>query len=183
MTTINKAEALPEPWLRGTFSGLPVLERALLHSLQMAQEDIRKWCGDLTNLEMHARPCELPSVAFQLRHIARSLDRFCTYAEAAALTPEQLAALALETGEPGTRDAIFREFEESLDKTRRRLQTIIRQPLDLPVAIGRKRLPTTLGGLLVHAAEHTQRHVGQAITTSKVIRAQRDRQCDPSSPA
>jgi uncharacterized damage-inducible protein DinB len=53
------------------------------------------------------------------------------------------------------------------------LDQIIRQPLDAPLAIGRKRLPTTLGGLLVHAAEHTQRHVGQAITTAKVILAQR----------
>jgi hypothetical protein len=73
----------------------------------------------------------------------------------------------------GTRDSIFAELEASLDSTRRRLDEIIRNPLDSPIAIGRKRLPTTLGGLLVHAAEHTQRHVGQAITTAKVILGQR----------
>lgn len=174
---------MSEPWLRGTLTDLPPIERALVHSLQMAQEDIAKWCGNLDDQELHARPLELPSVAFQIRHIAGSLDRFCTYAEGAPLTPDQLAALAAEMEGAGTRNSIFREFEESLEKTRRRLDAIVRRPLDLPVAIGRKRLPTTLGGLLVHAAEHTQRHVGQAITTAKVIRVHRDRQCDPSSPA
>jgi uncharacterized damage-inducible protein DinB len=73
----------------------------------------------------------------------------------------------------GTRDAIFSELEASLETTRRRLDGIMRQPLETPIAIGRKRLATTLTGLLVHAAEHTQRHVGQAITTAKVILAQR----------
>ena len=73
----------------------------------------------------------------------------------------------------GTRDSIFSELEASLETTRRRLEEILRQPLDTPISIGRKHLPTTLTGLLVHAAEHTQRHVGQAITTAKVILAQR----------
>ena len=84
---------------------------------------------------------------------------------------------------PGPGETIFKELSESLETTRRRLDAIIRQPLDLPIKIGRKGLPTTLAGLLIHAAEHTQRHVGQAITTAKVILAQRGPRCDPSSPA
>jgi uncharacterized damage-inducible protein DinB len=164
---------MTEPWLQGTLTEFPVIQRALLHSLQMAQEDTAKWCGSLDHREIHARPLGLPSVAFQLRHIARSLDRFSTYAEGNPLTQDQLAALASEMENSGTRDAIFRELEASLDNTRRRLDAIVRQPLETPIAIGRKRLPTTLGGLLVHAAEHTQRHVGQAITTAKVLVAQR----------
>jgi hypothetical protein len=36
--------------------------------------------------------------------------------------------------------------------------------------VGRRRLPTTVLGLLVHIAEHTQRHVGAIIATSKVVR-------------
>jgi uncharacterized damage-inducible protein DinB len=112
-------------------------------------------------------------VAFQLRHIARSLDRFCCYAEGKPLTEQQLADLASEMENSGTSDSIFSELEAGLETTRRRLDGIMRQPLETPIAIGRKRLPTTLTGLLVHAAEHTQRHVGQAITTAKVILAQR----------
>jgi uncharacterized damage-inducible protein DinB len=164
---------LAEPWLRGTLLDVPVVQRALLHSLQMAQEDTAKWCASLDDHEINARPFQLPSVAFQLRHIARSLDRFCSYAEATPLSQEQFAALASEMDDDGTRESIFRELEASLEKTESRLAAIIRQPLDLPVKIGRKDLPTTLAGLLVHAAEHTQRHVGQAITTAKVIVAQR----------
>jgi uncharacterized damage-inducible protein DinB len=164
---------MTEPWLRGTLTELPVLQRAVLHSLQMAQEDTTKWCRGLDDREIHARPFGLPSVAFQLRHIARSLDRFCCYAEGKPLTEQQLAGLASEMENSGTNNSIFSELEASLETTRRRLEEIIRQPLDTPIAIGRKRLPTTLAGLLVHAAEHTQRHVGQAITTAKVIQAQR----------
>src|SRR5271163_1319597 len=146
---------LAEPWLRGTFGDVPVVKRALLHSLQMAEEDLAKWCGQLDGRELHARPFHLPSVAFQLRHIARSLDRFCSYAEATPLSPEQFAALAGEKDGEGTRESIFGELEESLEKTRRRLDAIVRQPPDLPIGIGRKVLPTTLTGLLIHAAEHT----------------------------
>jgi uncharacterized damage-inducible protein DinB len=164
---------MTEPWLSGTLTDLPVLQRAVVHSLQMAQEDTQKFCGTLTEIELHARPFGLPSVAFQLRHIARSLDRFCTYAEAHSLTPNQFAALAAEMDPTGTIDSIFDELQTSLDQTRTRLDQIIRNPLDAPIKIGRKQLPTTLAGLLVHAAEHTQRHVGQAITTAKVLIAQR----------
>ena len=167
------AVALPEPWLRGTLSNVPVVHRALLHSLEMTQEDTTKWCRDLDERELHARPFHLPSVAFQLRHIARSLDRFCSYAEGTPLSPQQFAALASEMAGDGNKESIFSELEESLDQTRRRLEAIVRQPPDLPVSIGRKALPTTLTGLLIHAAEHTQRHVGQAITTAKLIVAQR----------
>ena len=164
---------MTEPWLRGTLSDVPLVQRALLHSLEMAQEDTTRWCRDLDDRELHARPFSLPSVAFQLRHVARSLDRFCTYAERTPLSAEQFKALASEMDGDGTRESIFRELEESLNQTRQRLEVIIRQPLDRPVSIGRKALPTTLTGLLIHAAEHTQRHVGQAITTAKLIVAQR----------
>jgi uncharacterized damage-inducible protein DinB len=172
-----------EPWLSGTLRDLPVVQRALVHSLQMAEEDTTKWCGVLDDQELHARPFHLPSVAFQLRHIARSLDRFCCYAEGVPLTPQQLTALSAEMDRSGTRETIFKELSESLETTRQRLDAIVRQPLDQPIKIGRKGLPTTLAGLLIHAAEHTQRHVGQAITTAKVILAQRDPQYAPSSPA
>jgi len=172
-----------EPWLRGMHSDLPVVQRALVHSLEMAEEDTAKWCSALDDHELHLRPFQLPSIAFQLRHIARSLDRFCCYAEGIPLTEQQLTALATEMDLSGTQESIFRELSESLETTRHRLNAIIRQPLDQPIKIGRKGLPTTLAGLLIHAAEHTQRHVGQAITTAKVILAQRGPQYDPSSPA
>ncbi len=164
---------MTEPWLQGTLADLPVVQRAVVHSLQMAEEDTQKWCGNLTEIELHARPFGLPPVAFQLRHIARSLDRFCSYAEGRSLTPEQFTALNSELAVGGTRDSIFGELQTSLVRTKSRLDSIIRQPLETPIKIGRRELPTTLAGLLVHVAEHTQRHVGQAVTTAKVLLAQR----------
>jgi hypothetical protein len=38
--------------------------------------------------------------------------------------------------------------------------------------VGRAKLPATTLGLLFHAAEHTQRHVGQLMTTLKVVRGE-----------
>jgi uncharacterized damage-inducible protein DinB len=35
--------------------------------------------------------------------------------------------------------------------------------------VGRKELPSTVLGLLFHAAEHTMRHTGQLIVTVKVL--------------
>jgi uncharacterized damage-inducible protein DinB len=164
---------MTEPWLSGTNTDLPVVQRAVVHSLQMAEEDTRKWCGELSESELHARPFGLPSVAFQLKHIARSLDRFCTYAEGQALSAEQFAALNSELDSPGSVDSVFEELQSSILQTKSRLDQIIQRPLETPISIGRKGLPTTLAGLLVHAAEHTQRHVGQAVTTAKLLLAVR----------
>src|ERR1700761_7278125 len=124
-----------ESWLRGTLTELPPIRRALVHSLEMAREDIAKWCGGFSDEEIHARPLGLPSIAFQVRHIARSLDRFCSYAEGHALTPEQLGALGAELEGVGTAGSIFREFEEGLEQTVGRLEGLSGQPLDLAIAI------------------------------------------------
>jgi hypothetical protein len=39
-----------------------------------------------------------------------------------------------------------------------------------PREVGRARLPSNVLGLLFHAAEHTQRHLGQAVTTARIVR-------------
>src|ERR1700687_3626165 len=85
--------ASPEPWLRGTLTDVPAVARGVLHALELAREDLEKWCGGLTEEEWNARPVGLPSIAFQVRHIARSLDRLLSYAEGRALTEQQLAEL------------------------------------------------------------------------------------------
>jgi uncharacterized damage-inducible protein DinB len=164
-----------EPWLRGTHVEIEPVVRSLIHSLEMAREDAAKWCGDLDDFEIHARPFQLPSIAFQLRHITRSLDRFLTYAQGRALSDGQMAALASEMDPQGSREDVFEEFTQGLDRTGQRLRAGAERPFDAPVKIGRKALPTTWGGLLVHAAEHTQRHVGQAITTAKIVVLERAR--------
>ena len=169
--TAPPAMRRPEPWLRGTLTGVPAEQRAVLHALQLAREDIERWCGGLSEAEMHGRPCGLPSIAFQLRHIVGSLDRLLTYAEGGALREEQMRQLAAEMETGGRKTEILRDIERGLDSAEARIRAIGPTHWPEPRAVGRARLPSTVAGLLVHCAEHTQRHVGQAITTAKVLLA------------
>ncbi|MCU1313080.1 MAG: hypothetical protein JWM54_837 [Acidobacteriaceae bacterium] len=165
---------LPEPWLRGTLTEVPAVLRAVSHALQLAQEDAARWCGGLTAEQMNARPAGLPSIGFQLRHVAGTLDRLLTYAEGRQLNEEQLAYLSRE-GESREGDAVsdagvlLREFAAAVELAMSRLGSFRGADLEAARYVGRKRLPTTVGGLLVHVADHTQRHVGQLITTAKLV--------------
>jgi uncharacterized damage-inducible protein DinB len=158
-----------EPWLRGTDSDVPAVARAVLHALQLAEEDLVRWCGGLSDEEMNARPLGVASVAFHVRHVARSVDRLLTYAEARALSERQLAQLRTELDTGAQRQGLFAELSTALMDAGARVRALARTNLEEARAVGKKRLPTTVAGLLVHIADHTQRHVGQAITTAKVI--------------
>jgi uncharacterized damage-inducible protein DinB len=160
----------PEPWLRGTRTEVPPVHRGALHALELAREDVARWLGDLTEAQLHARPAGVPAVAFHLRHIARSVDRLLTYAEDGQLQSAQIDALESELDSLTPAQALFSEFELALGAAATRIRALGSVPLDQARQVGRNKLPTTVGGLLVHIAEHTQRHVGQAITTAKVVR-------------
>ena len=162
------AQEQVEPWLRGTHTGMEPVVRAVLHALELAHEDVVRWCGPLDEEAREMEPLGLPSVAFQMRHLARSLNRLMTYAEGAALSEAQLQALREEKVSAG--DAL-REFEDAVARATERLLCFQPQQFAEPRYVGRSRLPVTVAGLLVHIADHTQRHVGQAITTAKVVLA------------
>jgi uncharacterized damage-inducible protein DinB len=148
------------------------VRRAILHALELAAEDIALWSDSLDGDEMEARPSGLPSVGFQIRHIARSLDRLLTYADGQQLTERQLKLLKTEE-QFIDREATLMEFAEAIEVSTKRVLAFSEKSYDQPRLVGRKKLPTTVGGLLVHCADHTQRHVGQAITTAKVVMALR----------
>jgi hypothetical protein len=92
-----------------------------------------------------------------------------TYAEGGHLNEEQIAAMNTELDGGATRGTLFAELQAALVKSSERIRAFDPAALDEPRKVGKKRLPTTVGGLLVHVADHTQRHVGQAITTSKIV--------------
>jgi uncharacterized damage-inducible protein DinB len=158
----------PEPWLRGTHSEIPAVVRAVVHALELCREDIEKWSAPLSDDALNARPANIAPVAFHLRHIVRSLDRLLTYAEGAQLSPEQMAVLKTELDPGATNTAVFSEFRNGMEHAIRRVRAFATADLEQPRGVGRKTLPTTVGGLLVHCADHTQRHTGQAITTAKI---------------
>jgi hypothetical protein len=92
-----------------------------------------------------------------------------TYAEGKSLDAAQLKAMAAEMVPDGSKEEILAEFESGLSDAERRVRAIDFAAWPEPRAVGRRKLPTTVAGLLIHCAEHTQRHVGQAITTAKVV--------------
>jgi hypothetical protein len=164
---------MAEPWLRGTLAEVDAVRRGVLHALELAREDVGRWCGGLTEEELEARPFGLPSVGFQMRHIVGSLDRLLTYAEGRQLSAEQLSALKSEMETSGSRVDLFREFEDGIELAMRRVMAIAPGSYEEARGVGRAGLPSSVGGLLVHCADHTQRHVGQAVTTTKVVAGMR----------
>jgi uncharacterized damage-inducible protein DinB len=158
-----------EPWLRGGDTDVPVVGRAVLHALRLKDEDLRKWCGNLSDAEVNVRPAGAAPVAFHIRHLARSLDRLLTYAEGRCLSEEQMARLRTELDPAASRDELFAELAAALTDAAARVRVLAKTNLEEARTVGKKRLPTTVGGLLLHIADHTQRHVGQAITTAKVL--------------
>ncbi|HEX3985215.1 MAG TPA: DinB family protein [Acidobacteriaceae bacterium] len=162
----------PEPWLRGTDTELPAVVRAVVHALELCREDVDRHCASLSDAALNARPAQGAPIAFHLRHIVRALDRLLTYAEGRPLSPQQLAALKTELDPGATRNELLAEFHAGLDAALVRVRALAGVDLEQPRAVGRKALPTSVGGLLVHCADHTQRHTGQAVTTAKIVRRQ-----------
>ena len=170
---MNKIEQ-PEPWLRGTLTEVPAVQRAVLHALELAREDLERWCDGLTDDELNARPGGIAPIAFHLRHISRSTDRLLTYAEGAQLSADQVAAMKNELAPGATRNEWLAELVVGFTNSARRIRAFSPRQLEEVRNVGRKQLPTTVAGLLVHVADHTQRHVGQAITSAKIVMANRD---------
>jgi uncharacterized damage-inducible protein DinB len=162
--------SLPEPWLRGPIEGIPAHLMPVFHSFAQVREDLALHTAGLTVEQVWRRAEPLPPLGFQLRHIAGSVDRLVTYLMAGELDAAQLAFLKAEQ-EPGAPlDDLLQGVDQSLLRAEHRIRTIPAGTLFEPRFIGKKRLPSTILGLLVHVAEHTQRHVGQAITTAKLAR-------------
>jgi hypothetical protein len=162
---------LPEPWLRGPLPSVNPLLSPALYSFQQTREDLAAHTQGLTTAQVWSRPHRLAPLGFHIRHIAGSVDRLTTYLEGRALDEAQMAALTAEN-QPG---AGLAELLAELDRFLRRAEQVIRSidPVTLaePRSVGRKQLPTTVIGLLTHIAEHTQRHLGQAITSAKMAAA------------
>jgi uncharacterized damage-inducible protein DinB len=173
MSTSPESVPYVEPWLRGTHADIPAVGRAILHALDLALDDIAKWTQGLTDLEIHAQPLGLPAISFHLKHIARSTDRLITYAEGGQISADQLALLKSEKSGCETLAELIAEVEAAFTNAADRVRVLATADFNTFRGVGRKQLPTSIGGALVHVADHTQRHVGQIVTTAKVIKALR----------
>jgi hypothetical protein len=159
-----------EPWLRGPLPGVHPLVAPTLHAYAQVREDLAQWTDGLTDAEIWSRPQGLAPVGFQLRHIAGSVERLTAYLCGEQLTSEQLEAMRHEMDPGPGRVRLLENVNEALRKSEQVIRAIDPAMLAEPRTVGREYLPTTVIGLVVHLAEHTQRHVGELIITTKIAR-------------
>lgn len=160
----------PEVWLRGPLPDVPPLLQPIAHALLQAREEVNQAMVDFPADQLWQRPAGVASVGFHLQHLTGVLDRLLTYARAEALTESQLSTLQAE-GNPVTVTTaeLVMHFNAQVDHTLSQLKTTPEDSLTAFRTVGRAGLPSTMIGLLVHAAEHTTRHVGQLLVTARVV--------------
>ena len=163
----------PEPWLRGPVQGIPTLLQPAAHAFLLALEEVEAAVAGVAADQLWLEPGGAASLGFHLVHLAGSTDRLLTYARGEALSAAQRAALAAERtrtppGPPA--DELLTGWRTTVERALRQLAATPEATLNDARLVGRAQLPSTVLGLLFHAAEHAQRHVGQLVTTSKIIR-------------
>lgn len=161
-----------EVWLRGSIDGIPALLQPVAHALLQAREEIHEILHDFPETLLWQRPGGVASVGFHLQHLSGVLDRLFTYAEGHMLSQSQLDYLKAE-GVPDERTTVtslLTALDTQLDKVITSLHKIDPATVTEPRTVGRQNLPSTVMGLLFHAAEHTMRHTGQLLVTVRVLK-------------
>jgi uncharacterized damage-inducible protein DinB len=166
-------ENLPEVWLRGPQDDIPELVQPIAFALMQASEEIETLMQDFPEELLWEKVAGMASPAFHLQHMAGVLDRMFTYANQKQLSAGQLEYLAEEGKfeEGVTAAQLVRTFSLAVELSLRQLSRVDEGSLTQYRGVGRKNLPSTLMGLLTHAAEHTMRHTGQLLVTVKVLKA------------
>jgi uncharacterized damage-inducible protein DinB len=162
-----------EVWLRGPLPDVPPLLQPVAHALLQAREEVAELLRDFPEALLWQKPAGVASVGFHLQHLTGVLSRLFTYAQGQQLTSEQLAALATEGKSPPVGSSgpdLVQAFHEQVERALVQLRATAEPTLTETRGVGRAQLPSTVLGLLVHAAEHTMRHVGQLSVTVRVLR-------------
>lgn len=158
----------PEPWLRGPIPGLHPVAAHLIYTFTQCREELALHTVGVT--EVWTAPPPLAPLGFHLAHIAGSVNRLTKYLAGQQLEPADITRLKAES----TPGATLTELLELIDAEFVATEDLVRSlPVGTYVApryVGRQQLPTTVGGLIIHLSEHTQRHLGQAILTAKLGR-------------
>lgn len=168
-----KENELPEYWLRGKIEGTPDLLQPIVHSLLQSKMELKKYMLDFPDTLLWEKPSGRASVGFHLQHLSGVLDRLFTYVEAENLSEGQLTYLKSE-GVPDsdiTSESLIAEFGHKIEQVLIKLESITVSSLTEFRGVGRKQLPSSVIGLLFHAAEHSQRHIGQLLVTVSVLKS------------
>ncbi|HMI60449.1 MAG TPA: DinB family protein [Puia sp.] len=168
-----------EYWLRGPVAGIPPLLQPVAHAILQAREEVNVLMDGFPSEKLWERPGGVAAVGFHLRHLTGVLDRLLTYARGEALDRGQLEYLARE-GVPGAGQGeraaaqtgeLVERFNQQVDNALAQIAATPEESLTDVREVGRDKIPSTVGGLLFHAAEHTQRHLGQLLVTVRVIKS------------
>jgi len=163
----------PEVWLRGPLAEYPPLLMPVAHALLQAREDIERLAQTVPADHVWQTPGGAASIGFHIAHAAGSIDRLSTYARGGRLDEAQLRTLKAEQGGDAAGRSladVAAETIAAIDRALAQVRGTPEQTLLEARTVGRGGLPSTVVGLLVHVAEHTTRHVGQAITTAAILR-------------
>ena len=164
----------PEVWLRGPLPDYIDELQPVAHSLLQVHEELAA-AAALSAERLWARPGGAASIGFHLKHLAGSLDRLLTYAAGRQLNAAQQEHLSREEEQTDeSAETLVRLAQSAIDRALTYVRTTPLCTLDEGREVGRGRLPSTVLGLLFHAAEHAQRHSAQIITTAKIIGASGD---------
>ena len=165
-----------EAWQRGPVAGFEPLLMPVVHALLQAQEDLQRLAATVPQEHVWQRPGGAASIAFHVSHTGGALDRLFTYARGEALSDAQRAAARAE-GQAGDSPAplttLIKSVNDTIERAFDQLRATKAESLLDERKVGRAGLPSNVIGLLFHAAEHCTRHVGQAITTAKILAAGR----------
>lgn len=162
-----------EAWLSGPVQGVPTTLGPAAHALLDALAEAEQAVADLPTRALQVRPGGAASLEFHFRHTAGAIDRLLTYAKGEALSGAQREALAAEgkARSPAPRaEDLVGELRGAIDDALALYRASSEESLEEPRRVGRAGLPSTVRGLLYHAAEHTRRHSGQIVTTAAVVR-------------
>ena len=170
---MSNIESKPEVWQRGPVEGVPSLLQPAAHAILQAREEVIALMKDFPENSLWIKPAGMASAGFHLQHLSGVLDRLYTYARNEKLNPQQMQQLhdeAISSNENLNARNLIERFNKQVDTAIVQLKST--DPSTLPEfrGIGRKQIPTTLIGLLFHAAEHTMRHRGQLIVTAKIVK-------------
>jgi hypothetical protein len=172
MSDSAKQPTPSEVWLRGPVHGLPPLVMPVAHALLQCKEDVERALQGVPGDVLWARPHGAASAGFHVFHAAHALDRLFTYARGETLSDPQRESLEVEKSGDIDADAgqLIHLMDATVDRAIRQLRCTPENSLLHERRVGRSGLPSTVMGLLFHAAEHTTRHTGQLITTLKLLR-------------
>ncbi|HLV11332.1 MAG TPA: DinB family protein [Trueperaceae bacterium] len=169
------ADQQPHPWLRGPVEGVPAELQPVAHALIQTREEVAAFTAGFPDALLWEGVAGLAPVGFHLKHIAGVIDRLFGQAELTTVTDEMRAALAVERahGEPvgATTASLVAAVDAAVDRAIDQLRRTDPSTLYDHRPVGSKRLPSTVAGMLFHAAEHAQRHCGQLLVTTRSLLA------------